>query len=104
MCGWTDRDSIGHWESGSPLWQGGPREPMTYFDDLSACDYFGAGKVDLLAVGWLDAGHPFSKGSVPSDFFEALAQLATNPWQPCISAGRHPCPFCVFTGGPTELR
>ena len=77
---------------------------MTYYNDLDPCDYFGPGGARLLAIGWLDVGRPYSRGPVPAAFFEPLAQLAVNPWQPLVTAGRHACPFCVFTGGPVEIR
>src|SRR5689334_21635105 len=77
---------------------------MTYFDDLGACDYFGTGGVRLLAIGWLEPGRPHARGPGSSEFFESFARLAINPWQPFATAGRHTCPFCVFTGGPGEIR
>ena len=78
---------------------------MTYYKDLDACDYFpGQQQPRLLAIGWLDPGHPYSRGPIPSELFESLAQLAVHPWQPVVAAGLHSCPFCVFTGGPTSIR
>ena len=38
------------------------------------------------------------------DFFESLARLFANAWQPIAVAGRHGCEFCVLTGGPAEIR
>lgn len=36
--------------------------------------------------------------------FERLFSLVANAWQPFATAGRHPCPFCTFTGGPAEVQ
>lgn len=75
---------------------------MAHFEDLSPCHYFGP-REGLLSVGWLDRDHPFPKGRVTREFFEALAQLAANAWEPLTLAGRHPCELCAFTGGPAEV-
>ncbi|RKG90751.1 hypothetical protein D7V88_10505 [Corallococcus terminator] len=72
---------------------------MSYFQDLSPCSYFGRWEESLLAVGWLDSEHAFTKGAVGEDFFAGLIRLCMQPWQPAVFAGRHPCPFCRFTGG-----
>lgn len=77
---------------------------MAYFQDLALCDYFGPIDGRLLAVGWLDCDHAFTHGRVASSVFEAFARLAMSPWQPIAFAGTYPCPFCVFTGGPCEVR
>jgi hypothetical protein len=77
---------------------------MAYYEDLGACDYFGTGEARLLAIGWLEAGRPYAEGPVSRGFFESLARLAIHPWQPVVMAGRHACPFCIFTGGPAEIR
>ncbi len=56
----------------------------------------------LLAVGWLERGHPYVRGTLGNDVFNRLMDLATDPWQPggAIAAGRHRCDLCLFTGGP----
>ena len=77
---------------------------MTYYPDLSPCDYFGPNQSALLAVGWLAAGQTYARGVVRTDFFDALVRLLVDPWQPAAHAGRAYCPFCRFTGGPTQLR
>lgn len=76
---------------------------MPHYADLQDCDFFGSTGGKLVAIGWLARGHPFAKGAVNIDFFEALAALAVDPWQPFATAGVHGCDFCKFTGGPTEL-
>jgi len=74
---------------------------VTHFDDLSPCDYFGPTDGILLAVGWLDRAHSFTKGTVDRAIFEKLASLLHDPWQlGGVFAGKQPCEFCVFTGGP----
>ena len=73
---------------------------MAFFQDLSPCSYFERWESSLLAVGWLDNGHAFTKGTVGEEFFAALIRLCVQPWQPAVLAGRHPCPLCRFTGGP----
>jgi hypothetical protein len=77
---------------------------VAYYEDLSPCDYVARFESPLLAVGWLDRQHPFPTGTVTRDFFESLARLAANPWQPAVAMGRHACEFCAFTGGPAEAR
>ncbi|MEP7123733.1 MAG: hypothetical protein ABJE95_22585 [Byssovorax sp.] len=77
---------------------------MAYYEDLGPCDYFGPINGQLLAVGWLDREHAISKGQVTPQFFESLARLVANVWQPFVLAGRHPCEFCIFTGGPSEVQ
>jgi hypothetical protein len=76
---------------------------MAHFEDLQPCDYFGPVEGTLLSIGWLNREHAFRKGKVDRSVFDALAKLSTDPWQPFALAGRHPCEFCVFTGGPAQL-
>jgi hypothetical protein len=77
---------------------------MAHYEDLTSCDYFGPTEGQLLAVGWLDREHSFSKGKITPQLYESLARLVANAWQPFAIAGRHPCEFCIFTGGPSEVR
>lgn len=76
---------------------------MAHHLDLSDCDGFGDPPCRLKAVGWLDAQTPYPRGHTTRDFFDALAALAVDPWEPAALLGRHECPFCVFTGGPATL-
>lgn len=76
---------------------------MSYIEDLTSFNYFGVNGPRLLAVGWLDADHEYSKGCVTKEFFDSLGRLAQNAWQPFAVAGRHSCRFCVFTGGPQSI-
>lgn len=55
------------------------------------------GDVRALAVGWLDAAHPYRVGSVDDEFvdglFEACRDNAT-----ARTRGFHHCPFCSYEG------
>jgi hypothetical protein len=77
---------------------------MTHYRDLSACDYFGPDQGKLIAIGWLEPEHEYSRGTVQADFFRALVHLLIAPWQPAVAAGRHTCRLCRFTGGPSALQ
>ena len=75
---------------------------MTYYPDQSPCDYFGREEAErLLAIGWLDSASPFDQGPVDRRFMKKLAELLVTPWQPVFTMGKHDCPFCRFTSGPT---
>ena len=77
---------------------------MTWYNDLSQCDYFGAEAAGrLIAVGWLDEDHPYTEGEVDAGFVERLSRLLVDPWEPAASMGRHECPFCRFSGGPASF-
>ena len=76
---------------------------MSYYQDLSEFDYYRLDGAKLLAVGWLDIGTPYTSGDVTAAFFESLLTLLVNPWQPAATAGRHRCPFCRFSGGPSTV-
>jgi hypothetical protein len=46
------------------------------------------------AVGWLAAGHDFTRGAVDARVVEALAQLAEEGWVHVHAAGPHLCELC----------
>lgn len=48
----------------------------------------------VVAIGWLEAGHPFSQGEVDSNDLATLRDLCTNPWAPFACAGPHQCSLC----------
>jgi hypothetical protein len=77
---------------------------MSYSEDLYPCNYFGFTDPRLIGVGWLDPSHSFRQAAVDKAHYEALGMLAANPWQPFVSAGRHRCQFCRFSGGPATIR
>ncbi|NRD44297.1 hypothetical protein [Corallococcus exiguus] len=68
--------------------------------DLDPISYLEGTGAAQVAVGWLERGQPFSRGLVDEAFFMALARLCAAPWQPFVTAGRQPCTFCRFSGGP----
>jgi hypothetical protein len=69
---------------------------MPLIEDLAPCNYFPVPSEGLLAVGWLSRGAAFAQGDVSPAFFEKLATLCLNPWQPIVSAGFHTCDLCQF--------
>ena len=78
---------------------------MTYFADLTPCDYFPVeSREPLLAVGCLDREHDYCRGAVEPLFVAKLFELLGEPWQPCVFAGSHECQFCRFSGGPDRVR
>ena len=76
---------------------------MTGIRDLSVLPSFMNLKKAVTAVGWLERGMEYPKGPVSEEFFAALVRLCVNPWQPAAAAGRHPCSFCQFSGGPATV-
>jgi hypothetical protein len=72
---------------------------MTWFADLSSCNYFCSDDSHFLAVGWLTRDKPFPTGEVSEEVFEKLCQLLVNPWNPAYPMGLHLCELCRFTGG-----
>jgi hypothetical protein len=57
-----------------------------YFADLSPCRYYG------LSVGWLEKGHDFVRGAVPSGFLDRLLERCRQP--EIRHRGAHFCEFC----------
>jgi len=71
---------------------------MAWFEDLSACDYFGDEFAQFLrAVGWLERGKPYSTDSCDERVFRKLSQLCKEPWGPSFR-GLHNCDLCQFEG------
>ena len=58
----------------------------------------------LIAVGYLAQGEPFSRGPIGEVFVGALLDLLLDPWQPSVAAGFHRCEFCWVSGGPQRLQ
>jgi hypothetical protein len=68
---------------------------MTWFADLSQCDYFGnACKKHLSSVGWLGDGKSFPEGFVDDRVLKKLTKLLRNPWQLVSFLGFYVCDFC----------
>ena len=76
---------------------------MTYFEDLSSIYVDPDASINILAVGWLERGRAYQKGAVQEEVVAALVKLLVHPWQPAVTAGRHACSFCRFSGGPGTL-
>lgn len=77
---------------------------MTYFEDLSNCDYFGDEFAsELIAIGWLTYGIDFAKGKISEEVYAKLKQLLVDPWQPMVFAGCHECELCQFDAHFTYL-
>jgi hypothetical protein len=75
---------------------------MTYYPDLSPCDYFPPSQAILLAVGWLENGRPVPTGEVPEQVFDQLLELLREPWGPTFF-GWHECDLCVYRYGQSKL-
>jgi hypothetical protein len=73
---------------------------MTYYADLSPCDYFGPREANLVAVGWLENGRPVPTGEVPEPVFDQLQELLREPWAPVAFPGWHDC---VYRYGQSKL-
>jgi len=72
---------------------------VAIFNDLTACDYFGAEYSQALtAVGWLEAGSHHRQGGSRYEVYERLMALFQNPWQPVVFMGMHQCNLCQFSG------
>jgi len=67
---------------------------MAYFPDLGRLTYFRDHLGPLTAVGWLAAGHEFTRREVTPAFFERLFELLLDPWQPSRFLGSQGCDFC----------
>ena len=77
---------------------------MTYYPDLSPCTYFDRNcditaewwASHLIAVGWLDLSELKPHSDVPEAdaVLDPLFRLVSDPWQPALFLGYHPCSFC----------
>lgn len=68
---------------------------MAYYPDLSPCSYFGKQNTDkLVAIGWLDSEHPYTKGETNAKITDKLFELLKEPWTPLALMGDEPCPLC----------
>lgn len=76
---------------------------MTWYEDLSRCDYFRRPDSALSAVGWLERGRPFPTGSVPVSDFARLVDMVASAWEPFIFLGWHDCDLCDEVRGPTRF-
>ena len=75
------------------------KQTVATYNDLTACDYFGAELAPVLtAVGWLEAGDIYKRGRSSFEVYERLTMLSQDPWQPSVFAGGHHCSLCQFSG------
>jgi hypothetical protein len=72
---------------------------MAHFDDLSEYRYANHVQPGVVHVGWLGAGHPYTRGSVASTLVEKMKRLAQAPRD--LYRGYHVCDLCEM---PAELR
>jgi hypothetical protein len=70
---------------------------MAHFDDLAACTYFSDRQLPpLVAVGWLEQGHDFPTGEVPTGLLPRLISFRRSikmPW-PYFYMGVQSCYLC----------
>src|SRR5688572_8189583 len=69
---------------------------MACFDDLSVCSYFPHSWLPvLLAVGWLERGHPYTTGNPGRAVCGRLDEFRRGRWQPFHAMGGHVCDLCA---------
>ena len=72
---------------------------MAYYRDLERCTYFPVENDDsLIAVGWLEPGHDFTRGTVDAQFFQRLETFCQRPWRAFMFLGGHECGLCQHHG------
>jgi hypothetical protein len=82
-----------------------------HFRDLELCLYppdqpeggtnAGSWNVPLLAIGWLEHGHPFDRGEVPESMRASLRAVMQTAWESnCFEGymGQHFCSICAAAG------
>lgn len=68
---------------------------MAWYADLADCNYFRTLHPSLLrAVGWLERGQAYPRGTVDLLVFNKLTELVRHAWQPCFFMGGHDCDLC----------
>ena len=75
---------------------------MAFFEDGSPCTYFSsAQQPPLVAIGWLEVGHPYARGDADAELLTRLREFqrgAWTGWQPVLCLGGHACGFCRAPG------
>lgn len=64
-----------------------------YLEDLGTNAYLNTDD-RFRAVGWLEAGHPYTKGAVPPDDLAAIKAHLQRAFQPARYLGFHLCSLC----------
>jgi hypothetical protein len=68
---------------------------MAWYADLTECDYFRTWHSSLLrAVGWLEQGKEFTRGTVDPHVLSKLTNLHEDAWEFCHFCGYHRCDLC----------
>lgn len=65
---------------------------MAFFAELSPHSYTPTAELEILNVGWLDEGLPFTVGLTSACFHEASLELCEHP--NILHRGAHNCWFC----------
>jgi hypothetical protein len=73
---------------------------MAWLADLSPCSDPGEYGALVLAVGWIDRDHDYTRGPVGPRFIGRLVELLEDPWQPRQTLGWHDCTLCRLSRGP----
>ena len=72
---------------------------MAWYADLAECDYFRTWHSSFIrAVGWLERGRSYTRGTVDLQVFNELTELRRDAWQPCLFMGSHGCDLCLSEG------
>lgn len=64
-----------------------------FIEDLSRHAYLASGD-RVRAIGWLEGGHPFTRGAVPAEFLDRLKAHVSSAHQEVIYMGVHTCTLC----------
>lgn len=64
-----------------------------FIEDLSTNGYFVHG-ANVRAIGWLEIGHPFTRGPVPGDILATLKAQVVKAYQVAYHMGFHECSLC----------
>lgn len=70
---------------------------MTWYKDLTECDYFGKEYAqNLRAIGWLEGGKLFPVGEINIMVLQKIIELRKNPWTlgRTMFRGYHSCDIC----------
>jgi len=63
---------------------------MNWYADLTECDYFRTWHSSFLrAVGWLDHGNVYTRGTVDPQVLAKLTELHRDALEPCHVMGFH---------------
>lgn len=69
---------------------------------MSPCAYESQEPTEkLVAAGWLDPDHPYTRGQLSNRTFERLCAMFEDPFDVWMYRGPHDCGFCNIEGGST---